>query len=204
MPKKFTKPRSKEETPRVVRRDRKDKPRSEADFDARDTSTHRLPRRFRLTDARVGAPIRGVSNADARLVYEKRVAHLRNLLATRSDPNEPELAQQLIEAMRLGLWRARRIASFEAFIENVLELSMADATRLIGQEASDTNVANERQSDEIVAVWMRCEAALIDAGMEGAATIEVDPQDRIVFRLSPRHAPQVLVAVSKKLTPLIP
>jgi hypothetical protein len=96
----------------------------------------RLPRKRedtgRLRDPREGYTIAGVSNRDARAVYDARAEQMRSLWAA-GEADEAALAELgglLHDALRLSLWRAKRVTGFDAFVEQVVGLPAPRAREL--------------------------------------------------------------------------
>ena len=164
------------------------------------------PRRPRLKDPRATALVPGVANRDARLVYDTRLEPLKMAAeAWRTDPDTgtDRLATLLAEAVLLGVWRGRSVTGFDAFAENVLGVAPDEARTLAERGADALGVPCEPCTDEAIAIWMRAESALTDAGLKGRVTIvrEGDEETlRVELPLGP--APQALVAVGQRMTPL--
>jgi hypothetical protein len=92
------------------------------------------------------------------VVYDRRVLALRRAVE-RDDLDA--LATGLYEAQCLGLWRARNITDFEAFAENVAGVQTERARSLVGMAVARSGDSPRPLSKEIVALWVRTEAALV-------------------------------------------
>jgi hypothetical protein len=110
------------------------------------------PRDSQLEDERGGHVMPGVRNSEARSVYDRRVQALR---AASERGDEAALRSGLCDALCLSLWRARNITDFEAFAEHVLGVGAARARELL----ADATPAPQPLSPEVVALWIRLEAA---------------------------------------------
>ncbi|HJL00152.1 MAG TPA: hypothetical protein RMH85_10390 [Polyangiaceae bacterium LLY-WYZ-15_(1-7)] len=150
----------------------------------------------RLRDPRPVALVPGVANRDARSVLDARVARMRE---ARED--DAELGRLLAEALWLGLWRGRSLIDFDALAEEVLEVPADRAQALAKAACAAAELPMDTLSDEAVAIWMRAEAALLDAGFEGRVSA-VDPKT-LRFELAVPVAPQALAAMGRRMTPLV-
>lgn len=105
----------------------------------------------------------GVRNSDARLVYDRRVAALREAARRLSEGAEATaLEDALCEAESLGLWRARNVTDFDAFAEHVVGVAPARARELADAGAARLAPNLPRPLPrELVALWVRTEAALL-------------------------------------------
>jgi len=116
----------------------------------------------------------GVRNTEARAVYDRRVERLRRAVS-RDDTDVLELG--LYEAQLLVLWRARNVTDFDAFAEHVIglgverarELALAGAARVEAESKVSSDA--EPLSRELVALWVRAEAALIEISPTASARI---------------------------------
>jgi hypothetical protein len=107
-----------------------------------------------LSDSREGAVIPGVRNAEARQVYDVRLARMREALA-RGD--EAALGSEIEQVRRLMLWRARNVTDLRALAESVLGASPELADRWVAAAEAD-----ERPTlpAHVLALAIRVEAAL--------------------------------------------
>ncbi|MCA9529159.1 MAG: hypothetical protein KC543_03355 [Myxococcales bacterium] len=192
----------------------------------------RLPPRERpegLRDPRAAALVPGVSNHDARIVHDRRVAALRALIdadaACSTDTTRSALGRALAEARALELWRGRSVADFDAFAEGMLGLDPARARALADDgdaglfgpsreagaavQAPAARQADRELDPEAVAVWMRLEAALDEAAVPGFATLA--PRDaaeaaapvKLRLDLAAGSAPEALHLIGRRMTPLV-
>lgn len=177
---------------RVVRRDARDRKEVPADLEAfaggDDDAIWRRPARKRLKDPRAVMLIPGVANRDARAVYQARERRLRE--AIEAEDTEA-LALELVEARILRLWRGNSLVSWEAFVENVLGLDLAEA------DASVKDV--EPATDETIATWMRAEAGLLEAVPDGAVRLR---DDTLELSLPVARAPAALAGMGRRAAPL--
>lgn len=112
----------------------------------------------RLKDPRAaGVLVPGVANRDARRVYEARADALR-----RADGEERE--ELLAEAQLLQVWRGFAITGFDAFVEDALGFPLEEARAQAARGAERLGVPLAPLSDDRVALWMRAEVGLLDAG----------------------------------------
>jgi hypothetical protein len=151
----------------------------------RDVLQPRRKPRGRIGDSRVAGLIPGVANHEARRVFDARV---ERATAAHAAGDESGLAQQLCEAVLLGLWRARSVTGFDALAHDVMGIEPARAERLAQQSAAARGLTLERMPDIAVALWMRSEAALLERVPE--AVVRVDSTaERLVLRLDLPLAP---------------
>lgn len=146
----------------------------------------RAPDDGRLADTRVAGLIPGVPNHEARRVFDARVERLRRAVAA---GDEARLAQLLLEAALLGLWRARNVQGLEALCDGVIGLPSARGEELLqrAEEASGRSAA--RLPDAAVALWLRSEAALLGVCDEARIAVGVEG-DALQLQLAvPLHAP---------------
>ncbi len=163
----------------------------------------RVPRRRapRLRDPRASGLVPGVANRDARRVFDHRV----NLILARKSENQ-DLADALAEAWAMRLWRGRSIASFEAFVADVLELSPDDALQSVKRTCSSLEIPADGLSDEAIAIWFRSESALLDADLEGRVRVAVaagETGETIRLEVAVERAPGALHHIGRRLTPLM-
>ncbi|MCB9619973.1 MAG: hypothetical protein H6721_29665 [Sandaracinus sp.] len=154
------------------------------------------PPRPRLNDPRPVALVAGVANRDARLVFEARVEAMQ---ALRED--EAALGPLLAEALWLGLWRCRSVTSFDALVEEMLELPADQARGLAEVACHAAGLPAEPLSEELVAVWLRSEAALLELG-EGRVFVRPADADTLTLRLSVSAASTALEAIGRRMAPL--
>jgi len=125
----------------------------------------------RMADERVAGLIPGVPNHEARRVFDARVDRLR--AAVKAD-DDAALGRLLLEATLLGLWRARNVQGLDALCEGVIGLAAARGEALLKQAAEANGRELERLPDSAVALWMRSEVALIDAGADAHVVVGVE------------------------------
>jgi hypothetical protein len=133
----------------------------------------RRPRvdRGKVRDPREGYTVAGVANRDARAVYDVRVERMRGLWSGGQASPEAldQLGEELLDTLRLTLWRARRVMGFESFAEDVLSVPAARARELAAAAALRTGETADPLDERTVALWMRTEAGLFEG----------DPQARV-------------------------
>jgi hypothetical protein len=156
----------------------------------RDVLRPRRRPRGRIGDTRIAGLIAGVANHEARQVYDARVERARRLL---DGGDEAVLAQQLCEAVQLGLWRARSVTGFDAFAQDVIGVPAERANELAHEHAARSNVALEQLPDVAVALWLRSEAALLERCPDGAVEVRID-EGRLSLSLGLPLAPPLGVA----------
>lgn len=164
--------------------------RGEADF------VRSRPPRPRLQDPRAVAMVPGVANRDARVVFEARIEAMQ---ALRDD--DAALGPLLAECLWLGLWRGRSVTSFDALVEEMLDLPAAHARGLAEVACHAANLPPEPLTEELVAVWMRAEAALLEIG-EGRVFVRPVDGDTLSLRLSVSSASTALEAIGHRMAPL--
>jgi hypothetical protein len=152
--------------------------------------------RGRLDDPRPVALVPGVKNADARSVFEARIARARDALARGDDE---ALAQELAEAKSLGLWRANAVVSFDALAESVLGIAL-DRAEALAKAGKARLALADRPTDAEIAVWMRAEAALVVDGGGGRARVS---NGTLHLELPIDHAAQSIVAMGRRELPLV-
>lgn len=157
----------------------------------------RPPPRPRIRDGRPVALVPGVANRDARAVFDAHLARLET--ARRGHPGDPDATARLREALRhvlrTRLWRGKSLTSFEVLTEQLLDLPADEARALTGPV--------EPASDEAVAVWLRAEAALLEAGLDATVRLVVhDGGERLEFDAPVTGAPRAVAAIARRLAPL--
>ncbi|MEM9191176.1 MAG: hypothetical protein AAGF12_18485 [Myxococcota bacterium] len=114
-----------------------------------------------------------MANPDGRRIWDRRLEALSKLAKEdRSDPAIREkLGKALAEARLLEPWRARSISNFRTVVEQFLGLTMDEGLELanVGREALGLP---DRLSEEEIALWLRAEAALVEAGTEGRVQVK--------------------------------
>jgi hypothetical protein len=158
----------------------------------RDTLRPRRRTRGRIGDTRIAGLIAGVANHEARRVYDARVERARQTLESGS---EADLGQQIFDAVRLGIWRARNVVDFEAFATHVLGIETGRASRLAANSAAQHGLALERLPDLAVAVWVRSEAALLERCPLGTIDVRV-ADEKVLISLALPISPALRVAES--------
>ncbi|HKU44500.1 MAG TPA: hypothetical protein VJR89_40345 [Polyangiales bacterium] len=159
----------------------------------------RRPRRqpdSQLADERGGHVIPGVRNSEARSVYDRRVQLLR-AAAQRGD--EDALRRGLCEAMCLGLWRARNIIDFDAFADDVLGVDSARAHALL----SAASPGPQALVPEIVALWIRTEAAALHVSADATVRLAGDAEQPKLQLEWPVHNIEQAVEVLKSVGPAV-
>jgi hypothetical protein len=145
-------------------------------FAAGDTRVLRAKRTTpRLDDPRTVYLIPGVANRHARLVYDRRLEALREAVARARSHEEarPALGALLADALRLGWWRGRSLTGFDALVEGVLGLPVDEAEAL-ARAACDGQLP-ERMPDHAVALVLRAEAGIAEAGVAGQVLLLSEP-----------------------------
>jgi hypothetical protein len=182
----------------VVRRSASERKRLPPDLEAfaggDDDALWRRPTSPRLRDPRAVVLMPGVANRDARAVYEHRLRRLERALA---DGDDRRAAIELAEAAQLEVWRGHSIVGWDAFAEDVLGLSRNEAAELL--EVGAREIGAKRASDEVIAVWMRTEAGLIEAGADAHVGLR---EGRLVIDVPIGDAPAALAAAGRRIAPL--
>jgi len=166
----------------------------------------RPPPRPMLRDDRAEALIPGVANRDARAVCDARI---ERLLAARDEGNRDLLGKGLAEAFRLGVWRGRNLTGFDALLEDVLGVRVAEGRRFAEAGARALGTPLLRAEDRVVATWFRIEAALIANQSPWSVEVRADGDtERFVIDLPADRADlwfgeigKRVVALSKFLPP---
>jgi hypothetical protein len=132
-------------------------------------------------------------------VYDRRVERLRAAVS-RDDTSALELG--LYEVQLLALWRARNVTDFDAFAEHVVglsverarEVALAGATRAEAESAGSGEA--EPLSRELVALWVRTEAALIQISPTASARIvRRDKGPELELRIAAAPVPAAVEAL---------
>ncbi|MEM1414693.1 MAG: hypothetical protein AAGH15_07325 [Myxococcota bacterium] len=196
----------------VVRRSPGERKRLPPDLEAfarsDETRLRPPPRGPKLRDPRPVALVPGVSNRDARLVFDRRTDALRVILEVRATGDEAAghaAAEALCEATRLRLWRGRSLTAFGAYVEDVLGMPEDEARSLASSGAARLGVTLEPLSDEAAAVWLRAEAVLLDEDLEEGVRLAVSGEpgkERVRLELDAGRAPELLGLIGRKLGPL--
>lgn len=154
--------------------------------------------RGRIADQRVAGLIPGVANHEARRVYDAHVERLRRAVA---DGAEAQLERGLSAVWLLALWRARNVTGFEAFAQDVVGLDHVRATALAERGARARSAALEPLPDLAAALWLRCEAALLDRCPEAHLEVQVTGEQlslAVSLPLAPKmRAADALSALSR-------
>lgn len=141
----------------------------------------------------------GVRNTEARAVYDRRVARLR---AAVGRDDTPALEQGLYEVQLLALWRARNVTDFDAFGEHVVGLGVERARELAKAGAvrfsagSGAAPETETLSRELVALWVRAEASLIQISPTASVrVVRGDGGPELELRLAASPVPAAVEAL---------
>ena len=129
--------------------------------------------RGKVRDPREGYTVAGVANRDARAVYDQRVEAMRALWngGEASEQARAELGLLLLDALRLKLWRAKRVTGFQVFAEDVVGLP-ASTARELAKAASERTGDSEQELDErTTALWLRTEAGLYEGDTAARARV---------------------------------
>ncbi|HEY8431337.1 MAG TPA: hypothetical protein VIL20_23315 [Sandaracinaceae bacterium] len=187
----------------VVRRPASERKRLPADLEAfargDDDALWRRPAKRRLNDPRPVVLVPGVANRDARAVYEARERRLRAALAA---GDHDAAAVELAEAARLRLWRAHSLVGWEVLVEDVLGLAREEAEALRDRGAARIGGADPAP-DDVVAVWMRAEAGLLEASPDAAVRLRgAGGEERLVLEVPVASAAAALAGVGRRAAPL--
>jgi hypothetical protein len=165
----------------------------------------------RVRDPREGFTIAGVANRDARAVYDARSEAMRALWAE-GQAGEAELLELgglLHDALRLMLWRARRVTDFEAFAEEVIGIPAARARALVEAHTQRVGEPAEALNERTVAAWLRTEAGLFEGDerarvrLRDAAAAERGPAAReLVICVSLAGVSRALAGAGARHAPL--
>jgi hypothetical protein len=186
--------------PRIVRRPPGDRKRLDPQYEGiasgRDEWIRSGPRSPRLRDPRTIALIPGVANRDARAVFERRRDALRAAIESK---DEAGLRRGLVDAVRLGIWRGGSLTGFDAFVENVLGLNPDEARKTAKSGVGEGEAPLDPLTEEGVAMWIRAEAALAEAEVDGRVEVVVKGRrEELVVRVLVNHAGLALAAVGRK------
>ena len=186
--------------PRVVRRKKDERKRLPPDLEAfaggDDDAIWRRPAKRRVNDPRPVLMVPGVANRDARAVCEARERRIR---AARDAADRATLAIELAEAARLRVWRGHSVVGWDVWVEELLELDLAEAEALRDEGVATVGSA-EPAPEPLVAVWMRAEAGAVEAlGPDAAVRLE---GDTLRFALPAEAAPSALAAMGRRAAPL--
>jgi hypothetical protein len=147
----------------------------------------RRPRtdRGHVKDPREGYTVAGVSNRDARAVYDVRARAMRELWNDGAADERAihTLGQLLLDALRLELWEARRLTSFAAFAEEVIGIQASRAEALAEAASARTGEPATPLTERAIALWLRTEAGLYE-GDEGARARIRSGEDGAVLEIS--------------------
>lgn len=171
----------------------------------------------RLDDPRPVAMVSGVANRDARAVYEKRVEALAEALQalegrlpadgdsqTGKDPEVLRALTLLGEFAQRRLWRARHWASLAVFLEEGLQLPSESSVQWMRACALWQKQAGAEMSEEAVAVCLRAEAALLEAGVEATvSTFRVENGERLRVEVALATAPAAMEALHRRWRSLL-
>ncbi|MET0341738.1 MAG: hypothetical protein ABW252_12105 [Polyangiales bacterium] len=178
-------------------------------FARSDEERLRIPRprvdKGRVRDPREGYTVAGVANRDARAVYDVRASHMQALWAggAADEAALVELGQLFHDALRLELWRARRLTDFAAFSEDVLGVPLDKAEALAEAAGVRTGEPITPLTERAIALWLRTEAGLYEGDERARARIRTGsegPFIEIVVALS--EASTALAGVGARHLPL--
>ena len=170
-------------------------------------------RRPKLDDPRAVALVPGVANRDARLAGSSRLRRMQQLVEQwrgsaagdeAHEEAERRLGLMLAETVRLGLWRALAVASFDALVEELLDLPAEQARALARRAAERHGISLVRASEETIAVWLRTEASLLQLGCERARVrcVGEGEDEELHIALPLERAPVCLKEIGWKVAPL--
>jgi hypothetical protein len=130
----------------------------------------------KVRDPRESFVIPGVKNADARAVFDARARELSTLWDSghADDAARRRVGELLRDARRLLLHRAKRIVSFEAFVEQVTGIEPQVAATLVDearQRANPHDGDEEELTEREIATWLRTEAGLYEGDIGARATV---------------------------------
>jgi len=147
----------------------------------------RRPHDGRMEDPRIAGLIPGVPNHEARRVFDRRIERLRSAIA-RND--EAVLERLLLEAVLLGLWRARNVQGLDALCEGVIGLPTARGEALVKHAEETIGRSATRLPDAAVALWMRGEAALLNVCDQAKIEVAVDGNTLKIQLAVPLESPE--------------
>lgn len=153
-----------------------------------------------LRDDRAEALIPGVANRDARAVCDARV---ERMIGARDGGDREGLGRELAEAFRLGLWRGANLIGFDALLQDVLGLRLAEGRALAQEGAEHLGCSLVRASDRVVATWFRAEAGLLAS--DSACRVELqghDETERFVITIPAERADLWIAEMGKRVVPL--
>ena len=167
----------------------------------------RRPRvdRGELRDPREGYVIAGVANRDARSVFDVRIAAMQDLWQGGEAPPaaREELGGHLCDALRLRLWRARRITDFAVMAEEIVGIPVALARELAEASSERIGVSLSALSERDVALWLRTEAGLFEGDVKARVRIEgIGPDAAVTIRVALEHASPALAGAGFRHAPL--
>jgi len=151
--------------------------------------------------------IPGVANRDARAVADARLEVLDRLVGRSRDGENvtSEVETALAESVLLGLWRGKALTGFDAMVDNLLGMPVDEAQALATRGCERLGVTVGPRSEAFVAVWFRTEAALLDHGFPGRASVRVDEkrQEHLVLDIPLRVAPEAIQEIGRRMAPLV-
>jgi hypothetical protein len=187
----------------VVRRAPHERKRLPAELEAfargdDDALWRRERRNRRVDDPRpvTATLVPGVANRDARMVTEARVRRLRKAIDA---GDESALAEELAEAVRLGVWRGQSVVDFDAFAEAVLGIGAPRARALAMQGAAAMGAPCELADEATVALWMRAEAGLLEAAPDARVALR---GERLLLEVPLAHAAAALAGAGRRAAPM--
>jgi hypothetical protein len=200
-------------TPVIVKRpaeERKKLPPELEAFARSDEEKLRLKRprvdQGKVRDPREGYTVAGVANRDARAVYDQRVEAMRALWngGEPTDEARAELGLLLLDALRLRLWRARRVTGFRVFAEDVLSMPSSTAEQLASEAAQRTGDSKDQLDERTTALWLRTEAGLYegDTAARARVTSQGGGAPRIELAVTLTAASAALAGVGARHAPL--
>lgn len=135
-----------------------------------------------VRDPREGYTIAGVANRDARAVYDVRTEEMRSLWqgGEADEAALHRLGQMFHDALRLELWRARRLTGFAAFAEEVIGVPAGRAEALAEAAALRTGESVTPLTERSVALWLRTEAGLFEGDESARARIRTTERGSVL------------------------
>lgn len=159
----------------------------------------------RVRDPREGYTVAGVSNRDARAVYDVRTEAMRAIWAggAADEAALAQLGQLFHEARVLELWRARRLTAFEAYAEEVVGVPAERAASLAREYAERIGEPLGPLSERAIALWLRTEAGLYEGDEQARARIRHrDGVQQLELSVALAHASTALAGAGARHLPL--
>lgn len=187
---------------KVVRRPPDERRRLTPELEAFARGESKGPRGFvarapEIDDPRSSYLIPGVANRHARAAFDGSLAALKKQLDAYRAGEPNTLAAELVDALRLQIWRGKSLTSMDALVEGLLGFDTEEAKRLVKETGRPLDPYDDRK----IALVLRMRGAVFEAGANGRVGISDDARN-IVVEASPEDAALAFAAIGRAISPM--